>query len=61
MTGSGVFISEGFPVVTARKLREAAMDAQGTGPQHMALDHELTLGNARALAGFGMMKFGLGK
>ena len=61
LTGSGVFIAEGFPVVTARKLREAAMDTQGTGPQHIALNHELTLGDARALSGFGMMRFGLGR
>ncbi len=57
LTDTGLFIAEGYPVVTARKLREAAMDAQGTGPQHMALDHELTLGGVRALAGFGALKF----
>ncbi len=62
LTGEGVFVAEGFPLATARKLREAAMDAQGTGPQHLAesgQSHELTLGAAQALAGFGMLKLGL--
>ena len=51
--------AEGYPVATARKLRQSVTDAQGSGPQHMALDHELTLGGVRALSGFGLMKFAL--
>ena len=63
LTDAGLWISEGYPVGTARKLQKVMIDAQGTGPQHMASTptHELTLGGVRALAGFGLMRCGLGK
>ena len=57
-TDNGVFISEGFPLATARKLRESVTTAQATGPLHVAgagervPSHELTLG---LMAGFGLM------
>jgi hypothetical protein len=54
-----VFISEGFAVATARKLRDSSMDAQGTGPVRMAVGPELMLGTVRALSAFGAMKFGI--
>jgi hypothetical protein len=58
-SGRELFISEGFPLATARKLREATLAVQGTGPMRMAVGPELTLGTARMMAGFGMMKAGM--
>jgi hypothetical protein len=49
---------EGFPLATARKLRDSAVDAQGTGPVRLAAQPggELTLGLAEGLERFGVMK-----
>lgn len=57
-SGDEFFVSEGFPLAIARKLRDSAVDAQGTGPVKMAHlpIHELTFGMADAMATFGMMK-----
>jgi hypothetical protein len=59
VSDNGVFISEGFSLVTARKLRDNSIDAQGVGPIRMAVGPELTLGNVRALSAFGAMKAGI--
>ena len=63
LQGSSVFVAEGYPVATARKLGAEFLAVQGTGPMKMASapGHELTLGLARGLAGFGMMKVGMGR
>ena len=55
-SGDALFISEGFPLATARKLREGAVNAQISGPLKMAAGPELTLGVSNGIAGFGMMK-----
>jgi hypothetical protein len=55
-SGSMLFISEGFPLETARKLRESATEAQGSGPMKMAAAPELTLGLSDRLQRFGVMK-----
>jgi len=61
--GKEFFVSEGFPLATARKIRDLATAVQGTGPMRMAGStvprHELTLDAAGALAGFGVMKAGI--
>ena len=59
LNGDGFFISEGFPLMSARKLRENIVAAQGSGPVRLAAQptHELTLEDARVLAGFGTMRF----
>ncbi len=61
LSGTSVFLSEGYPVATARKLGADFLAVQGTGPMKMATAprRELTLGVARGLAGFGMMKVGM--
>ena len=60
LKGKEFFVSEGFPLTLARKIRDLAMDVQGTGPMRMAgaamPKRELTLGVAGALAGFGMIR-----
>jgi hypothetical protein len=60
LAGKQVWVSEGFPLATARKLREMTMGVQGTGPMRMAGGFvprgELALGTARVLAGFGAIK-----
>jgi len=60
-SGDEFFVSEGFPLSVARKLRDSAVDAQGTGPVRMALApaSELTLGLANRLERFGVMKSAL--
>jgi hypothetical protein len=55
LTGRDVWVSEGFPLPLARKLRDLANGVQGTGPMKMATGDELTLRTAGALAGFGMV------
>jgi hypothetical protein len=57
-SGDELFVSEGFPLPVARKLRDGAVDAQGTGPVRIAaVPHgELTLGLTGCLEGFGAMK-----
>lgn len=61
LDGGGLFISEGFPLATGRKIRQSVLDAQITGPVHIAITppHELTLPDAQALTNFGMLKFAL--
>jgi len=58
-SGEGLFISEGFPLATARKLREVVETSQGTGPIRMAgmpAGGELTLGLSEGMARFGVLK-----
>jgi hypothetical protein len=60
LIGKEFWVAEGFPLATARKLRDMAVAVQGTGPMRMAgapvRGHELTLDTAEALARFGMIK-----
>jgi hypothetical protein len=58
-SGDTLFISEGFPLAMARRLRESATSAQSSGPVKMAKEHELTLGLADGLESFGIMKAAL--
>jgi hypothetical protein len=60
-SGDELFVSEGFPLAVARKLRDGAVNAQGTGPMRLASmpTGELTLGLATGLERFGVMKMGL--
>jgi hypothetical protein len=55
LMGHDVWVSEGFPLPLARKLRDLANGVQGTGPMKMAVGNELTLRTAGALARFGMV------
>jgi len=59
LIGKDFFVSEGFPLATARKIRELAVAVQGTGPMRMAgfapPKRELTLDAAGVMAGFGMI------
>jgi hypothetical protein len=62
LDGTGLFLSEGFPLATGRRIRQSVLDVQFSGPTHMALAplrHELALPAAHAMAGFGVMKVGL--
>ncbi len=64
-SGNQLFISEGFPLAIARKLRESSTSVQGAGPVRMAvIGHapapaELSMGMAGQLVHFGVMKFAL--
>jgi hypothetical protein len=62
LEGRELWVSEGFPVATARTLRELSVGVQGRGPIKMAegMPRELTLRTAGMLAGFGAMKSGIG-
>lgn len=53
---NGVFVSEGFDLALARKLSDAIVNAQSSGPMQQAsvADHELTLGLAQSLERFGV-------
>jgi hypothetical protein len=57
-SGNSLFVSEGFPLALARKLRDAAGDAQAVGPIQLASTPrgELTLGLGVGLRRFGSMK-----
>jgi len=57
-SGMNLFLSEGFPVALARKLREDTTAAQGSGPVRMAAAprRELAFGLAGRLDRLGMMK-----
>ena len=57
-SGMNLFLSEGFPVALARKLREDTTAAQGSGPVRMAAAPrgELAFGLAGRLDRLGMMK-----
>ena len=60
MQGSTVFLSEGYGLGMARKLGAMFFAVQTNGPVQMASalgqGRELSLGLARGLAGFGMVK-----
>ena len=58
LSDEGFFISEGFPLATARKLRESVRDVQGSGPMKLAVTptQELTLGTTRTLGAFGTIR-----
>jgi hypothetical protein len=69
ISGNGVFISEGFELPLARKLRDRIVSEQPQGPLQIArtgvhegtqeLPHELSLGLARTLSSFGMIRAGV--
>ena len=50
--GADFFIAEGFPLATARRLRDAAEAVQGVGPMKLAATptHELTLSTVHVIA-----------
>jgi hypothetical protein len=58
VSGKDLFIGEGYPVATARKLKDSVEAVQGAGPMRMAVTptRELGLSGAQAIAGFGVMK-----
>ncbi|MDP9051800.1 MAG: hypothetical protein M3O31_13940 [Acidobacteriota bacterium] len=62
ISGKGVFVSEGFPLQLARKLRDAIGDAQGSGPLKVAdvgvhgRVHDPGLSLVRVLESAGVMK-----
>jgi hypothetical protein len=57
-SGNGVFISEGFELPLARKLRDEIVSTQPEGPLRMAAvqPHELSLGLAHTLSSLGMIR-----
>ena len=59
-TDDALFVSEGFPLATARKLREATTSVQGTGPVKLAGVQagmpELALGAMAGAARFGVLR-----
>jgi hypothetical protein len=61
-SGNSFFVSEGFPLATARALRDSATETQGVGPVRVAAmpKGELTMGFGAGLARFGVMRFALG-
>jgi hypothetical protein len=60
ISGKSVFVSEGFSLPLARKLRDSIASVQSEGPLRVAeRGHEPSLTLARTLAGFGMMRAGL--
>jgi len=61
ISGKDVFVSEGFELSLARKLRDQIESAQGEGPLKIAdvPMHEPALSMSRSLASFGMMRAGL--
>lgn len=58
ISGDGVFISEGFELPLARKLRDQIVGIQPTGPLQTAQvqPHELSLGLAHTLSSFGIIR-----
>ena len=68
ISGAGVFVSEGFELALARKLRDSITSLQSDAPLKVASagrevpgkgganEHELSLGMVEGLASFGMMK-----
>ncbi len=56
LADSGLFVSEGLPLATARKLRDATTLAQGSGPVKLAGMHELSLGSLAGVQGFGFLR-----
>ncbi|MDE1177826.1 MAG: hypothetical protein PW789_14685 [Edaphobacter sp.] len=60
LTGSTVFISEGFDVALARKLRDSIASVQSEGPTRLAVvGNEPSLSLARYMGSFGAMKASL--
>jgi hypothetical protein len=62
ISGKDMFVSEGYALGTARKLRDATAAVQGSGPVRVAAGtpvKELGLGTAQWLGGFGMIKAGM--
>ncbi|ODU55849.1 MAG: hypothetical protein BGO25_06420 [Acidobacteriales bacterium 59-55] len=68
LSGDGVFISEGFELPLARKLRDRIVSEQPQGPLQIARagmhegthePHELSLGLARTLSSFGIIRAGV--
>ncbi len=57
-SGNSLFVSEGFPLAMARKLRDQATDAQTSGPVKLAAAPrgELTLGLSEGLERFGVLR-----
>ena len=71
ISGSGVFVSEGFALALARKLRDSIVSVQSDAPLQVAGvksapgnkgvgEHELSLGVVRGLSSFGVMKAAAG-
>ena len=59
ISGRSVFVSEGFSLPLARKLRDGIASVQSEGPLRVAEQgHEPSLSLARTLAGYGMMRVG---
>jgi hypothetical protein len=59
ISGRSVFVSEGFSLSLARKLRDSIASVQSEGPLRVAeRGHEPSLTLARTLAGYGMMRAG---
>jgi hypothetical protein len=58
ISGEGVFVSEGFELPLARKLRDQIVSTQPEGPLQIAgaRPHELSLGLAHTLSSFGMIR-----
>jgi hypothetical protein len=64
----GFWVSEGFPLALARKLRDATVQVQGSGPMRSAAcaagcetpRNELSFGVSQSLAAYGMMRFATG-
>jgi hypothetical protein len=66
LEGKTVWVSEGFDLALARKLRDAVDTAQGHGPVLSAGSREQGVGNRELMGGlsgwmggFGMMRVGL--
>ena len=55
-TDDALFVSEGFPLATARKLREATVAVQGSGPVKLAAMPELSLGALGGVARLGVLR-----
>jgi hypothetical protein len=58
ISGTRVFISEGFELGLARKLRDSILNAQPEGPLQIAGEHELSLSMARTFASLGTIRAG---
>ncbi len=58
ISGTGVFVSEGFELPLARKLRDQIVSAQPEGPLQLAgtQPQELSLGLSHTLSSFGMIR-----
>jgi hypothetical protein len=63
VSGANVFVSEGFPLPLARKLRDSIVSAQGQGPMQIASrlgqKRDPSLDVVHAISSAGIMKAGL--